>query len=306
MGPTLRVDVGPCLAGTRLHCVSVDWWRGAIALYATSDDRLNATPMYAAAEGAWPCHSDVEDTETYVRETYAFLLRGHSLRAPGCLCAGIGKPRTRPFLATCPIDSAATWPSLEELARELSVRSLQGSVDVMRRGRRVVRMPLLSVLTELAGLQLSPDGLRIGSPVCCLPLHITAAEDVLRAAELLAPRPFLYDPRLLDPLTQNEVQRGLEQLQQRLHVRVLQSDTEGAVAVFFNKHMLRFEPPLAQTKHAIDAWTRAAPTAPPRPTVSAHLPEATRKKPKSLLPSAPSRKKTRLIARYGIGKRPPK
>ena len=297
MGPTLRVDVGPCQAGTRLHCVSVDWWCGAIALYASSADRLNATPLYAAREGAWPCGGVVEDTETYVRETYAFLLRGHSLRTPGCLCGGIGKKRAGRG-GKCPIDSAAAWPRLEDLGRELSVRSMHGYVDVMRRGRRVVRMPLLRVLTELAGLQLSPDGLRIGSPACCLPLHITSAEDVLRAAELLAPRPYVYDPRPLDPLTQSEVHRGLAELQRRLHVRVLESDTEGAHAVFFNKHMLRFE--LSSSGDMVkEAWTRAGAVAPPRPTLPPPQPSAKRK-PASL---TPSRKKARLLVRYGIGGR---
>ena len=250
---TLRVGMGPCPAGTRLHAVAVDWERGAVALYASPQDRLNRTPLFEAHEGGWPPCAPAQ-AEAYVRQTYAFLLRGHSLRAPGCECAA----------NACRLGTQGAWPLLSELARELCVRDLGGRVEVLRRRRRVLRLPLLQVLTELAGLQLTPDGRRIGSPACCLPLAIASAADVLRAAELLAPRPYLYRSAALDPLTQSEVRRGLAQLQAALHVRVLASEEEGALAVFFNTPWLHLE---ATTGGMLlrDAWTRAGAVAPPPP-----------------------------------------
>ena len=273
--PTLRVALGPCPAGTRLNAVVVDWERGTVALYATAQDRLNRTPLFEAHD-AWPA-APAEDAEAYVRQTYAFLLRGHSLRAPGCRC----------WLGGCWLGTQGAWPLLEELARELGVRDLRGSVEVMRRGDRVVRMPLLGVLTRLAGLRLTPDGQRIGSPACCLPLAIASADDVLRAAELLAPRPYLYDASALDPLTQSEVRRGLETLQARLHVRVLPSDTDGVLAVFFNKQWLHFETSGSELR---EAWARCPPT----------LPQPARGPPVS---RAPARRALRPRGRSILGKR---
>jgi hypothetical protein len=263
--PTLRVDLGPCKAGTRLHAVLVDWEIGSVALYASAQDRLNRTPLFEARD-AWPSLPTAHADE-YVRQVYAYLLRGHSLRAPGCRCVS-GQQ--------CVLGSSCAWPRLTDVAQELCVRSLRGRVEVMRRGKRIVRMPLLRVLTELAGLQLTPDGQRIGTPACCLPLTITSADDVLRAAELLAPRPYLYDPSAFDPLTQSEVQRGLDHMQKQLHVRVLASDTEGVLAVFFNKRWLHFE--CATPAAASELWARCAGGPPPPPPDVAVAKEATKRR----------------------------
>ena len=227
----------------------VEWRTGTVALFETAMDSLNNTPSVQMHD-ALP-DAPEEDAAVYVRETFAFLLRGHSLGARGCECRasvpgrastlGLGHART----GQCPLESAAGWPTLEELAQELAVRDVRGSVEVLRRGERAVRLPLLRVLMELAGLETvrHDNGLvaRLGKSACCLPRTIRSAEEVAHAASLRSPRPFLLDTRPLDPLTRAEVERDLVAMQRALRLRVLESDTEGVRAVFCNRRWQALE-----------------------------------------------------------------
>ena len=241
----------------------VEWRTGAIALFETAVDSLNNTPSLQLHD-ALP-DAPEEDAAVYVRETFAFLLRGHSLGARGCECRasvpgraatlGLGRERT----GACRLESEAGWPTLEELALELAVRDVRGSVEVLRRGERAVRLPLLRVLMELAGLETvrHANGLvaRLGKRACCVPRTIRTAEDVAHGAALMAPRPFLLDVRPLDPLTRVEVERGLEAMQRALSVRVLESDTDEVRAVFCNQKWRALE--LSPSADIRAAWERA-------------------------------------------------
>jgi hypothetical protein len=229
----------------------VEWRTGTISLFETTLDSLNNTPSVQLHD-ALPDAPEA-DAAVYVRETFAFLLRGHSLGARGCECRasvperastlGLGRART----GRCALECAAGWPTLEELALELAVRDVRGSVEVLRRGERAVRLPLLRVLMELAGLETvrHDNGLvaRLGKSACCVPRTIRSAEEVAHGARLRSPRPYLLDARTLDPLTRAEVERDLEAMQRALRVRVLESDTDGVRAVFCNQRWHDLERP---------------------------------------------------------------
>ena len=245
----------------------VDWRTGGVSLFETAIDSLNNTPIVHMHDGM--PDAPEEAASVYVRETFAFLLRGHSLGARGCECRasvpgraftiGLGAKRT----GRCTIDSDAGWPTLEELATELAVRDVRGTVEVMRRGERTVRLPLLRVLMELGGLEpvRHENGLvaRLGKSECCVPRTIRSAETVAQGAALMSPRPFLLDPRTLDPLTRAEVERALAEMQRDLRLRVLESDTEGVLAVFCNQKWrdLELEPSIG-VKQAWHRQTRRA------------------------------------------------
>jgi hypothetical protein len=324
---TLRVPLGPYAAGDTLHAAHMHWWDGTLALFGTARDQINGTPTFKTHDG-FPS-AEEEHADVYVRETFAFLLRGHSLRTPGCVCRPPNPHRARVLglpaltelqrrlwcLTRCPVDSRGTWPSLTELAQELAVRNLHGSVEVLRRrsidaDERVLRLPLLRVLIELAGLEPVYDAhnaqlmVGLGSRRCCVPRVIRSAEDVALGAHVLAPRPFLYDPRTLDPLTQNVVTHGLAELQTKLRVRVLESDTPGVLAVFCNARWRHLEP------HAdpgvVRAWHAIPAIAPPPPHPQQAVPAASHRKRASKPQGGPPPPRRKLInhARRSCGTLP--
>lgn len=269
----MRVAMGRIQTGETPHAVHVDWWGGTVMVYESVADRINGTPSSRIID-ALPRVQE-EHADVYVKEAFAFLLRGHSLRTPGCTCAPTFAHRATalgisPYASTkCLLDASGEWPTLEEFAHELAVQDLRGTVEVMRSAQRgVARLPLLTVLVQLAGMRTistHEDGrLRLGTPECCVPRVIESAEDVARGAELLSPRPFLYDPSRLDLLTQNEIARGLAAMQRALQLRVLESDTEGVMAVFCNRRWLMLEPHAHARSVMQRHWAEIPPVAPPK------------------------------------------
>jgi hypothetical protein len=154
-GPRLRVGMGPFRAGQRCHAASVDWVRGTVRLYDSSQDLINQVPRYCSAGANALPETDPAETATYVREAFAFLLRGHSLFHPQCRCAppcnyndgregsartahlgmdrdGFLREREAGRLThmgrACPAGSSGAARSVRELESELGVRSLSGEV----------------------------------------------------------------------------------------------------------------------------------------------------------------------------------
>jgi hypothetical protein len=242
----------------------VEWRTGTVSLFETAIDSLNNTPTVQLHD-ALP-DTPEEDAAVYVRETFAFVLRGHSLGACGCECRasvpgraptlGLGRERT----GKCPLPSNAGWPTLEELALELAVRDVRGHVEVLRRGERAVRLPLLRVLMELACFETVRHGnglvARLGKSVCCVPYTIRSASEVAHGAAIMSPRPFMLDVSVLDPLTRAEVLRELDEMQRALCLRVLESDTEGVQAVFCNQKWRALE--LSPSPDILAAWNASS------------------------------------------------
>jgi hypothetical protein len=151
MGLCLRVDLGRFRAGQRIHAASVDWVRGTVRLFDSNQDLMNQVPSYCSMGENVLVAVEAEESEVYVREAFAFLLRGHSLFHPQCRCAptvwqqreraahlGLdmgdmlrredsGERVTR-FGRGCPAGSSGSMRSLREFETELGVRCLSGGV----------------------------------------------------------------------------------------------------------------------------------------------------------------------------------
>jgi hypothetical protein len=151
-GAHLQRGMGQFHEGGRVHAASVDWLRGTVRLFGSKSDAMNNVPSYCSRSHneLQPC--EPEHADVYVRETFAFLMRGHSILHPQCRC----RPTTWQARRTavlgldweaivaehgrggwsslssrgCPAGSVGASRSLAELASELGVRSLWGAVRV--------------------------------------------------------------------------------------------------------------------------------------------------------------------------------
>ena len=86
-GVRLRVALGASLpAGCLIDTVTVDWVGGRIDCFASTADAMNHVPLFSSLGNALPLCAQPEHADVYVRETFAFLARGHSLFEPGCRC----------------------------------------------------------------------------------------------------------------------------------------------------------------------------------------------------------------------------
>ncbi len=174
------------------HTIAVDWYKGTVTGYLDSNDAINHVPSFThRLPECPPC-----DAEQYVRETFEFLRRGHSLYHPECRC----RPRRRSHELGfqlwdhnvdeyCTVGTTGQGRSLREIERELGVQSLYG---LLMAGGEL--MPLMQVLVRLAGLQLHTDAtttVLLSSPICCIPPEIITGEHIVAAARALYPRAFV-------------------------------------------------------------------------------------------------------------------
>ena len=197
------VDVG-LPAGTRMHTVAVDWHKGAVTAFADSNDAINNVPCFT---GTVLPACEPSTADQYVRETFEFLRRGHSLFHPNCRCF----PRRRAhelgfalwgdtgsdsssseeeedqqqpgYIGYCTVGTTGQGRSVREVELELGVRSLYGLVAA---GGEM--LPLMQVLVRLAGLHLHTEGLLLSTPICCVPPEIVTGQHILAAARALYPR----------------------------------------------------------------------------------------------------------------------
>ena len=209
------IDVGPIAAGTRVHAVTVDWHKGFIAAFADASDTLNNVPFFTGVGLLPSC--EPHTAELYVRETFEFLQRGHSMHHPDCCC----RPRRRAhelgfrlwgdqdddddqhdndeedpytnvttaatgYIGYCTVGTRGQGRSVRDVERELGVRSIYGLIAA---GGEM--LPLMQVLVRLAGLHLHTKGLLLSSPICCVPPEIVTADHILDAARALYPRPLV-------------------------------------------------------------------------------------------------------------------
>jgi hypothetical protein len=325
-GVTLRHAIGPLEAGTRIHSLSVDWYQGSVAVYGSSQDALNRVPLHKTVHGLPPCPQ--EHGDTYVRETFAYLLRGHSLHHAQCTCPPITLRRDRALAlgvvpwwwqddsavdssppptvlllagmgrigAGCPVGTGGEWRTVREIELELGVLDLHGLVDISVGPQlaHTARMPLLRALIQMGGLVPEYDArdpsrvTRLGSPMCCIPRTIASAEDVVRAAEVLAPRPFLYTPDAHDVVGRQCIDQALRAMQADQRVRVLQlppceERAEPQRCVFWNAHPdPSLTPDLNAEMRAV--WARLGPGPPPPHHVRALPPTTRGRAPSPLLP----------------------
>jgi hypothetical protein len=91
------IDVGKsATAGSRMHAVTVDWHRGVITAFLSASDFLNGVAHFSCGGLLPPCKPLT--AEEYVRETFEFLQRGHSLHHPACRCYPRRRAHERGFM----------------------------------------------------------------------------------------------------------------------------------------------------------------------------------------------------------------
>ena len=217
------------------HTVTVDWVRGRVAAYASREDVLNRVPFHQSDQlPAVPA----EHVDVYVREAFGLFLRGHSLLGGACTCptsrwltsperaASLGLPWTSSSSSVgCTAGFLGEARPLREVALEL--------------GLHAVTDALLGTLTQCAGFE-HHDGL-LWLPACCVPRVITGGQDLLRAARVLAPRPYVYEPSRYDMLDRQAFQKELRALMRTRIVRAVPTTDDGW-AIFWNGDALHLEP----------------------------------------------------------------
>jgi hypothetical protein len=183
-----------------MHTVCVDWHNNIAKVYADASDVMNNV---LARQMELPYRSMEREAtaEEYVRETFEFLRRGHSLHHPSCHCLCKWRKNTEEY---CSVGTTGQGRSIKDVERELGVRSLYGLV---RAGGET--LPLIQALVRFAGMTLYNND--ISSPLCCVPPEIKTAKDILSAARALYPRPYIAMETCMGDLARLEA-KGLVRL----------------------------------------------------------------------------------------------
>ena len=238
----LKIDLSADLpAQTHIFEAVVDWYNTTIKIFLDSDDALNNI-IYFEGPFHIPCIPQL--AEVYVSETFQFLARGHSLHHPSCTCLNINLFTIHRAIelgiidggcdhgGCCPLQTNGLGKSIEDIALELGV-SPDFSLDVQVSSR--IKMPLFKVLTKLGSLDFAPPNI-LSSPLCCIPLEIHSAKDILDAAKAMYPRPFLldYGNHASSYFCETKsLLEDLEWLKTRLLVRVVASQHPSTYSVFY-------------------------------------------------------------------------
>ena len=132
------------------------------------------------------------------------------------------------YFQPCQLETNGCMKRIDEMAKELGVMDLNGIVKVSER----VQMPLLKVLIELAGMQFTEPGF-LSSPLCCVPLRIQSAQDILAAAKAMYPKPYLLDCRNTASCEAQSLIQDLQILKQRYLVRAVDGVHPNTFSVFY-------------------------------------------------------------------------
>jgi hypothetical protein len=247
----LKVDLCEWLtADTPIYEAIVDWYNSSIRVFEDSNDSLNNVPCF---EGSFKIPCDPRHAETYVSEAFQFLARGHSIHHPLCTCSlsldnssGSGRATELGLFAStanhhtsatqeheyyfqpCQLETNGCRKQIEEIAKELGVENLNGIVKVSER----VKMPLLEVLIKLAGMKFTEPGF-LSSPLCCVPLEIQSAQDILAAAKAMYPKPYVLDCRNTASCETQSLIQDLQILKQRYLVRAVAGPHLNTFSVFY-------------------------------------------------------------------------
>ena len=185
----------------------INWHTGEIACFNDLDDALNHTPIMQTNYKVL-VQPPPRTCEEYVKEVFAFLQRGHSMLHPECQChlamseerikeLGLTSRRSAVAVQCCLVERKKERKTFEEIALELNVESLHGLiVDAV--GGQEKKRSLLNVLIQLAGMVAtqncsSSESKRhyLHSPLCCIPPFIETVDDIVQAARIMHPFPYV-------------------------------------------------------------------------------------------------------------------
>jgi hypothetical protein len=257
---TLKIKISDSLpANTHIYEAIVDWYNSKIQIFLDSDDSLNNVPYF---EGNFYVPCVPRSAETYVRETFQFLARGHSVHHPMCTCSssiyfnenhnyydknsrlselGLFSSTIPPtytdhqhhqnyyYNQPCCLETNGCGKEIDDVAKELGIVSLQGKVNVTDR----LQMPLIDVLTKLAGMDLTKGSGLLFCSQCCIPLIIQSAQDILAAAKAMYPKPYSLDCTNTKDCENQSLIKDLELLKRRSLVRAVDGPTPNTFSVFY-------------------------------------------------------------------------
>ena len=169
--------------------IRVNWHTNTAMGYADASDAINGVPCWELQDVRAPAPA-IRTRDEYVREVFAFLQRGHSLLEPNCQCycapdraleLGVHAYRR----GVCLVPRCRQRRSFEEIALELHVRDIDGG--------HIEGATLLFALTALAGMRITMAESKrryLHSTLCCISPMLHTADDLVHAAQIMAPLPF--------------------------------------------------------------------------------------------------------------------
>jgi len=263
----LKIDLSSDLpADTLLYEVVVDWYNTHIKVFIDFDDSLNNVPIF---DGNFYIPCEPREASVYVRETFQFLSRGHSIHHPSCICQFntfsegrieelglqtlcLGASSSSLF---CSLNAHKYSRNMSDIGKELGISAdLMILVKVSSQSNKSI-MPLLQVLINMAGFSLAGD--HISSSLCCVPTKISCAQDILDAAKTMYPRPFFLDCRSNDCETKSLLE-DLHMLQLRFLVRAVTSTHPNTFAVFYVNKDIEDKVMTYVDSDIRDAWKKDA------------------------------------------------
>jgi hypothetical protein len=164
----------------------VNWHTGAVTCYLDASDAMNNVPFWEAVVVS---ECAVRNRDEYVKETFAYLQRGHSLLDPECQCNhGLSAERALELGVlpsgggVCLVQRRKCQRRFDEIERELCISNIRGH---LQEGNET----LLYVLTVLAGLKVAvrDNNYYLYSDMCCIRADMATPEDVVHAARVMAP-----------------------------------------------------------------------------------------------------------------------
>ena len=202
------------LKDQKIFEAKINWWTGHVVCYADAADSLNNVAFY---ETCVRVSTPPQSRDAYVREVFAFLQRGHSILEPLCTCRhGLSAERALELGVSpdhagshplCLMEQTRTQRSLQDIAKELNIEQVDAKV------KPTDTLTLLQVLVRLAGLEETcstinnNERLFLHSPLCCIRPSLTSVEDIVHAAQVMAPFPFGMDEKqaaLFAPLLESK------------------------------------------------------------------------------------------------------
>jgi hypothetical protein len=219
-----RVCLPLVLKDQTIFEAKINWWTGHIACYMDAADSLNNVAFHETCIRA---SIAPQSRDEYVREVFAFLQRGHTMLDPQCTCRhGLSRERAMelgvpPDAAgrkdvVCLVERCKTRRSHEDIAKELNIERLDAKI------RPTDTMTLLQALVRLAGLEETrhnegnallqntmnnKKSCFLHSPLCCIRPSLSSVDDVVHAAQVMAPLPFSMDDKqtaLFAPLLESK------------------------------------------------------------------------------------------------------
>jgi hypothetical protein len=184
--------------------VRINWHTGEITCFNDLQDALNHTPIMQTNYKILLVQPPPRTCDEYVQEVFAFMQRGHSMLHPECQChlsmmceeriKELGLTR-RGSGVVCLVERKKERKTLEEIALELNVESLHGLIVY---GQKKKKISLLDMLIQFAGMVATQSCSSsesqhhyLHSPLCCIPPFIQTVDDIVQAASIMKPFPYV-------------------------------------------------------------------------------------------------------------------